>query len=563
MARIRKSLQDTKKLIWNIALYIRLSKEDGNDESLSVENQRKILLDYATENFEDVEFSVFDIYVDDGLTGTDTQRKNFMRMQQDIIDGKVNCVIVKSLARAFRNLADQQKFLEEFLPLYGVRFINLGSPFIDTYKNPKSASGLEVPIRGMFNEQFAAQTSEEIRKTFDMKRSRGEFIGSFAPYGYKKDPENKNKLIVDEEVAPVVQDIFTWYLYSTGANNASGSLSIAGIARELNERKIPSPIAYKKQQGYRYKSPHDKFSENLWSGPTISHILKNRVYIGCMVQGRQRVISYKIHKLVAMPENEWFIKEGTHEAIISAEMFENVQKRFLRDTRTAPKSKEVHIFSGFLRCADCGRAMHRKSRNELVYYFCRTKNHAPRVCAPRSIREDVLTKTILHAIQAQVALICELEHTLSKINQAKTKNDPTSRLDNLLEKHSGELAKITSITDELYHDWKTEDITREEYLRMKGTYSKQVEQLNRAIQKLEAEKKNLQEGFSPENSYFKSFQKYGSITALRRDLLIDLIDYISIHQDKTVEIKFNFADQYQSILDYIQKHKNTLVGEIA
>jgi DNA invertase Pin-like site-specific DNA recombinase len=165
------------QVFWAVAIYIRLSREDGNEESNSVVNQKKIVNDYLEEQFAG-QYVIVDFYIDDGLTGTDTQRENFLRMRQDIAAGKVNCVIVKSLARAFRNLADQQKFLEEYLPRHKTRFICLGNPLIDTLQNPGAVSGFEVPIRGMFNEQFAAVTSEEIRKTFHMKRSRGEFIGA-------------------------------------------------------------------------------------------------------------------------------------------------------------------------------------------------------------------------------------------------------------------------------------------------------------------------------------------------------------------------------------------------
>ncbi len=262
MARIRKAAQAAKNRTWRVALYIRLSKEDGNDESLSVSNQRKILQEHIRNSFEE-EYVIVDTYVDDGNTGTDVNRPDFIRMERDIKSGKVNCVIVKSLARAFRNLGDQQKYLEEFFPLYGVRFINIGNPFIDTHVNPRSVSGLEVPIHGMFNEQFAASTSEEVRKTFNTKRREGEFIGAFAPYGYKKHPDNKNCLIIDQEAAEVVKDIFTWFLYGMErpGHEESGSLSINGIAKELNERGIPCPASYKKQQGFKYYNPHNRYKE--------------------------------------------------------------------------------------------------------------------------------------------------------------------------------------------------------------------------------------------------------------------------------------------------------------
>ena len=546
MARIRKSLQNTGKIVWEIALYIRLSKEDGNDESLSVENQRKILIDYLEKNLSEEDYVIAGIYIDDGLTGTDTNRESFMRMKQDIVDGKVNCVIVKSLARAFRNLADQQKFLEEFLPIHKTRFINLGNPFIDTFINPNAVSGFEVPIRGMFNEQFAAVTSEEVRKTFNMKRSRGEFIGAFAPYGYRKNPDNKNHLLIDEEVATVVKDIFNWFLYE--------GLSINGIAKELNERGIPSPIEYKKIKGLKYQNPNNKFKVNLWSSTTVAYMLKNRMYVGCMVQGKQRVISYKIHKQVKTPESEWFVKEGTHEPIIDLAVFEEVQKRLLRDTRTAPSSNKVHMFSGFLKCTDCGRALHRKSSKNITYYYCRVGRQLETVCKRRSIREDVLDKTILKVIQTQISLIEDLRGMINNINCAPVTVNQSARLNNTLAKQQKELEKLNHISDSLYADWKGEVITKDEYLRMKSNYAAKKESLTASIDKLESERQIMKQGVTSENTYFKTFLKHKNVLSLNRELLVDLVDIISLHDDGTVEIKFNFEDQYKRVVEFIENN---------
>ena len=549
MARIRKHLHNTEKIVWQIALYIRLSKEDGNDESLSVSNQRKILMDYIEKYFNEDDYIIVDIYIDDGLTGTDTNRESFMRMKKDIINGNVNCVIVKSLARAFRNLADQQKFLEEFLPIHKARFINLGSPFIDTFVNPNAVSGFEVPIRGMFNEQFAAITSEEIRKTFNMKRKRGEFIGSFAPYGYRKNPDNKNHLLVDNEVATVVKDIFVWFLYE--------GLSINGVAKELNARGITSPIEYKKIKGFKYQNPNSKFTVNLWSSSTVANILKNRMYTGCMVQGRQRVISYKVHKQVRTPESEWFVKEDTHEAIIELAMFEDVQKRLLRDTRTAPSRDKVHMFAGFLKCADCGRALHRRTSKNHTYYYCRVGKEAETLCKRRSIREDVLANTILKVIQTQVALIEDLGAIIKKINCAPATVNQSVRLDSILAKQQKELGKLNHISDSLYVDWKSEIITKEEYLRIKANYTTQKETLRASIAKLQGEQQIIAQGVTTENAYFEAFLKHQNISSLSRELLVDLIDIISLHDDCTVEIKFNFDDQYKRIVEFVESNSKS------
>ena len=217
------------------------------------------------EKFFPEEYVIVDVYVDDGLTGTDYERPDFQRMIHDVEVGKVNCIVCKNLSRAFRNYSDQGYFLENFFPLHNTRFITLGDPKIDTYLNPEVVSGMEVPINGLMNDRFAYKTSSDIRRTFDTKRRNGEFIGAFAPYGYEKHPEDKNALIIDEEAAQVVRNIFQWFVYGDGSTKIIidddgiehevlvGSMSKEGISRKLNELGIPNPSLYKKLRGFKYK----------------------------------------------------------------------------------------------------------------------------------------------------------------------------------------------------------------------------------------------------------------------------------------------------------------------
>ncbi len=542
MARHRRGIAPEKKLVWHVAFYIRLSKDDGNDESLSVGNQRKILLEYVHKNF-DKGFNIVDFYIDDGKTGTNVNRPDFMRMERDIQDGKVNCVIVKSLARAFRNLGDQQKYLEEFFPLHGVRFINLGNPFIDTYTNPRSISGLEVPIYGMFNEQFAASTSEEVRKTFNTKRRRGEFIGAFAPYGYKKDPENKNRLIIDEEAAQTVRDIFNWFLYGIegpGEDNRE-SLSINGIARKLNERGVPCPASYKQLRGYNYHNPHNRFKHCYWSGSSVSRMLKDRVYTGCMVQGRFRVISYKIHKQIKTSEEEWFVVEGKHEHIIDPVLFDEVQRRLEHDTRTAAGKNEVYLFSGFLRCAACGRSLHRRTSKNYVYYYCRSKQLSGTACGSRAIRLDILEAIVINALNAQIDMIDNLSGIVEQISHSPRIDKGANRLSTMLKQHESEHARLTRISDTLYVDWKNGDITREDYLRMKSGFACRLEEIAAAVTKIREDCDEIASGFTTDHPYFLEFQKHRRFTSLRRDMLIALIDTILLHEHGGVTIRFRYC----------------------
>ena len=184
---------------------------------------------------------------------------------------------------------------------------------------------MEVSITGFMNEQYAYKTSCDIRRTFDTKRRKGEFIGAFAPYGYQKDPQDKNKLVIDEEAAKVVQDIFAWFL---------AGMSKCGIAKRLNELGIPNPTKYKALKGLKYESPHSKENDGFWNPTTVYRLLQNPVYLGTMVQGRSKVISYKVHKQVAVDEKDWYVVENTHPAIIDKETFEQAQNLHLRDTRT-------------------------------------------------------------------------------------------------------------------------------------------------------------------------------------------------------------------------------------
>ena len=238
---------------------------------------------------------------------------------------------------------------------------------------------MEVSITGFMNEQYAYKTSADVRRTFRHKRENGEFIGAFAPYGYTKDPTDKNSLVIDEEAAQTVRDIFSWFL--------SDGMSKAGIARRLNELGVPNPTAYKRSKGFRYENPHALQNDGLWNPTTITRMLQDSIYTGVMRQGRQRVISYKVHKRTSVPESEWFVVENAIPPIIDHEMFQAVQELHKRDTRTAPGQREVYLFSGFIRCADCKKGMSRHTAKNLVYYQCRTyRNKSKTQCSKHSIR---------------------------------------------------------------------------------------------------------------------------------------------------------------------------------
>ena len=540
---------------WRLGKYIRLSKEDllrGRDESNSVINQRRLLEQYHQTHLDEFhDGTEQDVYVDDGKTGTDTDREDFQRLLADVYSGRINCVIVKDLSRLSRNYTDAGNLIENLFVRLNVRFISLAEG-VDSYRNPDSVSNIIVPITNVMNDQYCYQTSKKIRQVFDMKRRNGEFIGSYAPYGYVKDPNDKHALLVDPEAAEVVKSIFALFL--SGMNKR-------GITYYLNDHGTLCPTAYKQQQGLKYNAPNAQ-GNPMWSTITIDTILKNRVYVGDMVQGRQRVKSYKIHIQEKVPEEEWFIVENTHEAIIDRETFAKVQSLLKRDTRTAPKAKQLYLFSGFLKCADCGRAMSRiASKGIYVYYQCGTyKSLSKKACTMHSIKSDRLEAGVLFAIQQQVHLAITYSEFVARINSAPLKKSKSKRLEDTIAAKEKELAKIMRYKQALYQDWKDGEITRNDYRHMSEDYEQQIETLTRIMQTLTAEQEQLENGVDAESPCLTAFLKYRNIDKLTREILGELIDHIKVYEGGNISVKFKYADEFRRIAEYIELNSPMVTG---
>ena len=529
----------TKFRVWRIAIYIRLSKEDSRclDESESVTNQRAIIEDHIAGFNDGDEYIIVDEYVDDGISGTtDDERDDFQRMLADIKRGRVNCVIVKDLARSFRNYSDQGYYLDDWFPRYNVRFISLFHQPLDSYKEPQNMRSIAVPIQGVLNENHCAETSDKVREVFDMKRRNGEHIGSFATYGYLKDPKDKNTLIVDEEAAGVVRDVFRMFLDGMSKN---------AIVRHLNDHGVLCPAAYKRERlGLNYQNPSfDPGKRPLWCAMTVGGILKNRMYCGDMVQGRYRMKSYKIHVQEAVPQDEWYVVENTHEAIIDRETFEKVQLHLKRNTRTAPQQRTPYLFSGFLKCADCEKSMTRSKVGNAVYYYCRTyKDQSKSACTKHTIKHIQLEAAVLYAIRQQVYLAVDFSKTLEQLGKVPLVKSRSKKLHDAIEQKERELAKIVRYKQSIYQDWKDGEITHSDYRHMKEDYEQQAEVLNQILVRLKEEQREAENGIDTKNSFLETFQQYQNIETLTRDILIELVDHINVYEGGCISIVFRFAD---------------------
>jgi hypothetical protein len=530
------------------------------DASGSIKEQDKILTEWVEEYFQtrEEEYEIIEYFVDDGLTGTDDTRDNFQRLMEFVESSRINCIVVKTLSRAFRNYADQGRYLEQIFPRLDIRFISSGNPFVDSYNDPDAINnGMEIPINGLMNDRFAAKTSADIRRTFDAKRRRGEFIGAFAPYGYVKDPEEKNSIIIDEEAAQHVRDIFNWFVVD--------GMSKRGIALKLNELGVLNPTAYKQRvQKFNYRNPGTQMNDGFWMACNVLKLLKNQTYVGDMVQGRYRIISYKVHTQISVPQEEWYIVPNTHEAIISRELFEQAQSLHSRDTRVAPGKKEVYMFAGLLRCSDCKMAMRRSSSKCFSYYSCRAALDKGS-CKRRSIREDRLENAVFDAVRVQIELVQSLSDALNAINQRPNVKTQSNRLATMLKLRQGELDKTVTASDSLYMDWKNGDITKEDYRRMKTAFDEKADALRAMVANINDEINTMARGVNADDPYLVTFLKHKNITELNRGIVVELINNVYVHEDGQITIEFAFDDELKRVLDFIENNKNdlTVVGNHA
>ena len=549
--------QTEEKKPWNAALYIRLSKEDGDkSESYSVTSQREILKEYIKQHSD---IALFDFYIDDGWSGTNFNRPSFQRMMQDIYDGKVNCVIVKDLSRFGRNYTDAGNYIDNVFVRLNVRFIALNNG-VDSISNSMNAATkcITVGVQNVINESVAATTSVNVRGTLNVSRKQGKFIGSFPTYGYLKSPDDRHKLIIDEETAPVVHQVFRWFIEGK---------SVIGITKELNALGIPNPSTYKKLKGWNYKHTSGKNNDGLWCDSTVRRMLSNQMYIGNMVQGKNTTISYKIKQCKSIPKCDWIIVENTHEPIIDRETFDKAQSLFNRNTRTAPTKTEVDLFAGFVKCADCHRAMSKKTNKHSYgtykYYRCVTsrKMHSG-ACSPHSIRLDKLEQAVLVTIQTMIDTAIELDKVLEKISK-NADNRGESLAQKSMEKLVAQREQIKNMMLDLYPDWKSGAITKEEYLALKENMGEKVKKLDEKISDFERMLESDNTAQTAGNDFISHFKQYGKIDKLTRPILTELVDSILVHSDGNITINFKFKDAYEQIVDYIEEAKQKHLAEIA
>ena len=530
---------------WDTTLYLRLSREDGDkEESNSISGQRDLLRDYMSRHPELREYAV---RVDDGFSGSTFERPAFKEMLADIKAGKTNCVIVKDLSRFGRNYLDAGEYIEKIFPFLGVRFIAVNDNF-DSERERTASDDLMIPFKNLINEAYCRDISVKIRSQLEIKRKRGEYLGAFAAYGYMKSETDKNRLVIDEYAADVVRDIYRWKL--EGA-------SPKAIADKLNSVGVLSPLEYKKSLGMKYATSFKANTQATWSAGSIIRILKNPIYIGVLIQGRETTPSYKVHKRISRDADEWAVVQDCHEAIISKSDFDKVQKILALDTRTCKGDSVVQLFSGMVFCGDCGASMIRKTipsgDKKYTYYVCSENKGNRKVCSAHSIRDKDLEDIVLLSTQQYIRAVIDLQDLMEMTDTAPLRTAEAQKVQRQLDMKRSELERYNRLLMSLYESLTDGIINKEEYMRLKQRYTEQGAEAEKQLMALQDVLTNIQEHGSASLGWMNDFREHQNITMLDRETVVTLIERIFIYDDKRVEITFRWHDEFEWQSDILRR----------
>lgn len=522
--------------VWNAALYIRLSVEFNGQRGDSLETQKKIMESFAALH---PDIQVSGIYTDNGITGRTFERAAFQQMLADIEDGKINCIIVKDLSRLGRSTIDTGYYIEKYFPVRQVRFIAVNDQY-DSEANQNNGEHIILPFKNMVNEAYAADISRKVRSQTRQSMKSGNYIGARPPYGYRKDPENCHKLIVNEETAPAVRDIFQW---------AADGVSLNRIATQLNEQGIITPGFYLVKCGLI--KPGRLMGSGNWQTWTVTKILADEVYVGDMVQGKTKTIG---HKQVPTEPEEWIIVRDTHEPLISRELFEKVQE--LR-RRAAAKSKDQvnipyteNVLRGRIFCGHCGKNLHRKRSHGEYFFHCISngriaKNYCPGVCLKETDLFNIILAYIMKEAETVIGNDLRLKEQDPRIAERKASAEKERK--RLL----ASVEQNRSFLRSLYENLVTGILTSGEYVELKQDYESRITADIAQAQTLEEYQKELDKQLHQFSSLAQKLTGINGSTELTARLVDELIEKIIVRDQQDIEIVFRFKSGFEHVKEVL------------
>lgn len=524
----------------NIAvMYLRLSKEDGEKvESNSISNQREMINAYARKN----QFTIVGEYVDDGYSGANFDRPNFKEMIKDAYDKKFDTIIVKDLSRFGRDYIEAGKFIQRIFPENGIRFISVNDNY-DSKSADMNDTHLILPIKNFINDSYCRDISNKVKSSQKIKREKGDFISAFAPYGYNKSEENKNKLVIDEQAAPNIKNIFDMKLlgYSSKA-----------IADELNHLGVLTPRKYKESQGFKCNGFQNIKGGN-WSAKAVNRIIENEVYIGNTLQGKSITLNYKNKKQIGKDKEEWIRVEDTHEAIVSKEVFAIANTMLKRDLNNSRGKDKIDIFTGMLFCKECGSSLIRRTvkykEREDVFYIC-SKYNKEKSCSRHSIKEETLIKAVSKIIKTYIEFNEKLYSKVQLIDIGKNLKD------NQIPILKREKVMTEELLSSLYLDLKEDVISKEEYQLFRKNYMEKLSKLDESIQYRLRKQEDTKNKIDKNKSWIIDINRYKNLSEIDRLSVVMLIDKIYISEDKTIDVRFNHTEEL-SLLEEMTKTDKT------
>ena len=530
--------------VYRAGLYARISVEtERKREADTIGNQLQLLKDYVSEHSE---LTVFDIYSDDDISGTDFIRPEFSRMMNDLRDGKIDCIIVKDLSRLGRNYLESGEYIEMVFPFFRCRFISVTDRFDTKYQQ----ADISVQLKNMANEMYAKDISRKICSTMRTIQDQGKFAGSRAPYGYRLDPADKHHLIIDEETAPIVKQLFELL--------AEGN-TVHFVATTMNANGIPSPGRLLYERGI---ASTDHFKNSKWYMQTVRRILQDEIYLGWMVSGKFRSTYHSTGKKGSqpVPREEWIVTKGTHEPIVTEELFNKVQEYFVRmkeeHGQTAvynSKSKKASIFKGHLRCGECGQAMFLRNKHShgkvTAWYYCALhENYNSSYCVKKAVKKQDVEDIALKLIRTQIKLFTDAREMIIALNKKESSKTKHRIYSDQIRNVKKQIEKYMSLKASLYEDFANGVLSQSDYISMGQEYAQKADELRIFLAELEKEAQKYSQTYAMNGSWAQIIEQYQNAETLTEEMIDAFIDEMILYNNGHVEVKFRFKDELDEVI---------------
>ena len=530
--------------VYRAGLYARISVEtERKREADTIGNQLQLLKDYVSEHSD---LTVFDIYSDDDISGTDFIRPEFSRMMNDLRDGKIDCIIVKDLSRLGRNYLESGEYIEMVFPFFGCRFISVTDRFDTKYQQ----ADISVQLKNMANEMYAKDISRKICSTMRTIQDQGKFAGSRAPYGYRLDPADKHHLIIDEETAPIVKQLFELL--------AEGN-TVHFVATTMNANGIPSPGRLLYERGI---ASTDHFKNSKWYMQTVRRILQDEIYLGWMVSGKFRSTYNSTGKKGSqpVPREEWIVTKGTHEPIVTEELFNKVQEYFVRmkeeHGQTAvynSKSKKASIFKGHLRCGECGQAMFLRNKHShgkvTAWYYCALhENYNASYCVKKAVKKQDVEDIALKLIRTQIKLFTDAREMIIALNKKESSKTKHRIYSDQIRNVKKQIEKYMSLKASLYEDFANGVLSQSDYISMGQEYAQKADELRIFLAELEKEAQKYSQTYAMNGSWAQIIEQYQNAETLTEEMIDAFIDEMILYNNGHVEVKFRFKDELDEVI---------------